>query len=613
MTWLLKRRLGFVSRVARRLWPYTIRHRNAVFAAAAATLGFIMLDLARPWVMKVVMDQVILGRPWELLPDWLTGDQHRARLLAVACLGLVVIAAVAGFLNYIRTLLLARVGQNVVADIRGDLYGQLVRLPLEFHDQQRSGDLLVRLTGDAAMMKDLLVEGVFTLTQELTRFLAIVIVMLFLHWQLSLLSVLVVPGITLLVVFYGRRLKHAARRQRAKEGKIASSVDESLAAIDVIQSFNLEGQATKRFARQSRKSLKAGLVAVRLEGAMTRWSELTMAGSTALVLFAGAHAVLRGTLSAGELLVLISYTRSLYKPLRGVVSRAARLLKSAAGGDRLLEILDAPLPELHVAPRPDAAAFGETAPFGGPSGRIEFCGVDFDFDDHRVLRGVDLEIPAGTHVALVGPNGAGKSTLLSLIPRLREPTSGQVRVDGVDVQRVDLNVLRARIAVVFQNTTLFDGTVLENVEFGAPGANREDVLAAAERAGVLQFAQLLPHGLETRVGEKGTALSGGQRQRVALARALLKDAPIVLLDEPAASLDPEAEALVTADLLGELSERTVIISAHRPETIAHVEDVVVLEDGRVSDRGLPVVVAARNDYFAKHFARSFLPTSPRHS
>ncbi len=566
----------------RRLWPYARPYRSSLALAALATFGFIVFEMLRPWPIKVVIDQVILAQPLDLLPRSL--QDSRTTLLLLSCAALLGATAIGGACAYAKTILLARVGQQVVADIRVDVHRILMELPLEYHDRHRSGDLLARLTGDTSMMREFLVEGAFTLVQQALVVVGTISVMLLLDVRLTVVTVLVLPAVAVVVAFYGKRLKQAASRQRRKEGKIAAVMGESLGAVEVVQGYDLAAETTRRFARQNRKSLKAGLAAVRMEGAMSRWTEVSLSGSTALILLVGTYRVLDDALTAGELLVVLSYARSLYKPVRGMVHRSSKLLKSAASGERLIEILSA-----RDACRETAAATEQaTLPTPSSGREIRFSEVSFSYepaheDSCPVLRSINLNIAAGEHVALIGANGSGKSTFVSLIPRLRVPSSGRVLIDGYDVQDLGVEEVRAQVSVVFQDSVLFDGTLYENVQLGRPEASHEEIVKAAVSSGVAAFANRLPRGMETRVGERGSALSGGQRQRVAVARALLRRSPIVILDEPSSALDADAETLMSSEVLATLRQRTVLIITHRAQILRRVDRVILFEDGSVRE------------------------------
>ncbi|MFQ5506851.1 MAG: ABC transporter ATP-binding protein, partial [Planctomycetota bacterium] len=438
------RHLKAVSRVLSRLLPYVRPYRSRLAIAALLTLLFIAVGIARPWPIKVVIDQVILGQDWRLLPEWLSGVEYATRLLIACCVAVLSLAALAGILGYWKTLLLASVGQRVVAKLREDLHDHLLGLSLAYHGDQRSGDLLVRMVGDTVMMRQLLVEGLFSLGQETLMVLGVLGVMAWLDPMLAVVAALVVPLIVTVMLVFGSRLRDAARKQRLKEGQIGTAIGESLTSIPVIQAYSLEEEAAKRFSRRNRKSLKAGLTASKLEGKMSGWTEISIAVGISVTLLIGVGKVRGGLLTAGELLVILSYVRALYKPLRKVVLRSSRLFKSAASGERVLEILDASLD----LPRPE-----RPIRLSSVRGEVSFSGVGFAYtEDRRVLDCVDLHLHPGEKLALLGSNGSGKTTLASLIPRLRDVDQGSVSIDGHDVRSLDLTSLRRSIAIVFQDT-----------------------------------------------------------------------------------------------------------------------------------------------------------------
>ncbi len=570
------------SSVARQLFPYTRPHRRTFFSASVCTLFFVVVDLARPWPVKIVIDQVILGEPWTVIPAALS--RNPMLLLAVSCVALLLLATLSGVLAYARTVLLAQAGHAVVADIRKDLYKRLLRMSGGFHGKHSRGDLLVRLTGDATAMKTLLVEGIFALAQELILIVGVLLVMLLLDWRLALIASVTVPAAAWIVTHYGRRLKRAAQKQRKKEGEIGNVANEALSAVSVIQAYSLHQQASRWFRERNRSSKNAGVRAARLEGSMSRWTEIAIAAGTASLLFFGARQVLDGRLTAGELIVFVSYVRAFYKPMRRLSTRSARVLKSAAAGQRVLEILQT---------TPDLVSPEHPLKVSGVRGQIELNDVWHEYSPgHPVLRGVSLSIEPGERVAVWGHNGAGKSTLAALLPRLVDPTSGVVRLDGHDVRQFDLDFMRRQFGVVFQDSVLFDGSIRENVLLGSPDASPEAIDEALARSGVATMVSRLRDGLDTAVGASGQALSGGERQRVALARALVRRAPTLLLDEPAASLDASSAVMFDRQLLDGLDGVTVLLITHHWPSVEALERVIVLDRGRVVADGPPAQARA---------------------
>jgi len=565
-----KKRLPDALRVWVRLLRYLRPHRARLGMATVATVVAVVAELAKPWPVKVVIDQVLLGQPWAAVPE---GWRDPETLTTVAVVATVLFAVLGGLAAAWRDLWLADAGQRAVGKVRRDALDAVMRQSLTFHERHRAGDLLVRLCGDAQSLRTLLVDGLFSLGREGLLLVGTFAVMLALDWRLALAAIAVLPVVGILLALFSTRLRTAAQKQRKKEGQLAASAHETLAAVPVVQAYGLEAVAARGFQKQNRRSARAGLQATRLEGRLGLATDVTIALGTAFVLLLGIDRVRDGALTPGELLVVFTYARSFYRPIRKGLGRSAAMVKAAASGERVLELLEAP-GSLPVPARPIALPRAR--------GEVTFRDVHFRHDSGRdVLHGVDLVLRAGEHVALAGGNGAGKTTLASLLPRLRDVSGGAVLLDGVDVRELDLAELRAHVAVVFQETVLFEGTLLENIQLGDPEAPEAAVLAAAELAGVAEFAARLEDGLATRVGPRGADLSGGERQRVALARALLRDPAVFVLDEPTNGLDAAAESHVRERLLPRLRGRTVLLITHDPRLLQAADRVVRLHDGRI--------------------------------
>lgn len=567
----LRPRLRQTFAVWTRLLPYLRPHRGSLLAAATLTLVAVAIELVRPWPIKLVVDQVLLAQEWAVLPASWRGDGDLLTTLAIAAT--LTLALLGGLAAFWRDLWLAKAGQRAVSAVRSDALDAVLAQSLPFHERHRAGDLLVRLCGDAQNLRTLLVDGLFALGREALLVLGTLLVMLVLDWRLALGALGVLPVVGLLSALASVRLRRAARKQRKKEGQLATSAHETLSAVAVIQAYGLEAAAADTFGRQNRRSARAGLAATRIEGKLGLATDLALALGIAFVLWLGVARVRAGALTPGELLVVLAYVRSFYRPIRKGLGRSAAVVKAAAAGERVLELLDArtalPAP---VQPRE----------LGAVRGAVTLRGVHFAHDGGReVLRGIDLQVAAGEHVALVGGNGAGKTTLAALLPRLRDPSSGSIAIDGVDLRELALSTVRSAVAVVLQETVLFAGSLRDNVRLGRPGADDAAVFAACRLAGVDTIAARLPQGLDTEVGERGAELSGGERQRVALARALVRDAAVYVFDEPTTGLDAEAEALLCERILPHLRQRTVLLITHEVRLRHAVDRVVQLHDGRI--------------------------------
>lgn len=563
--------------VWRRLFPYLGAYRSRLIAAFSLTSIVVLAELAKPWPLKVVIDQVLGDEPWAILPESMTGKENAGSLALLAGGAVLFFSIITGFASYFRDLWLAETGQKVVNRIRRHALDRMLLMSLRWHEQRRRGDLLLRLVSDASQLRTLLIDGLFSLMREGLLVGGTLVVMLIMDWRLGLMAVAVMPAIAVMTSLFGVKLRSAARKQRAKEGDLATSVHETMSAIPVIQAYGLEEQAADAFTKANRKSAKAGLAATRLEGRLGIGAETALALGIGLTLSYGALRVSASNsdLTAGDLLVMLAYVRSFYKPIRKAMQRSSAMIKAAAAGERILHLLDA-VPDLPWPEKPQTLA--------QIRGEITIDHVSFQHGDGRqVLSNASLRIPAGQHVALLGANGSGKTTLATLLPRLRDVDAGSVRIDGVDVRQLSPVQLRSSVALVFQETVLFDATLRENIVMGRPEATDQEVEAAAKCSGVTVYSDRWEHGLETEVGERGAGLSGGERQRVALARALVRDAAIVVLDEPTTGLDAANEERLCTEVLARLRGKTVLLITHNPRVLSAVDRVVRLVDGKLVD------------------------------
>ncbi len=591
MTSLLARSLrGIVPamRVFPQFLPYMKGEGRRLGLATLTMVGASLATLAMPIPIALVFDGVLFRKRATGLSEWVKGidhDQGTGTALAMLAAAFLVIVGIAAALDFARVMLSADVAQRVVYRVRRAAFANLMRQPPAFYKRQRSGDLLMRLSGDVAMLRDMLVPAVLDGAQQTIVLVGMVVVIVAISPKLALVALGVIPLLGITFVLGGRRLTEVSREQRKREGRLAAWAAEAFHAMSVVQAFGREKDVEERFGASNRKSLKAGLKARRIEAGIGRTVDVLTGIGTCGVLVWGAFEVRALTLSAGELLVVMAYLRQVYRPLRTFGKISARTAKAAACGERVLECLSL---RASIADAPDA----QTLP--AIVGEIELEDVTVEPEPGiRALDRVSLRIRPRERVALVGPSGSGKSTLLSLIPRLVDPSAGIVRIDGHDLRSVRLVDLRRGIAVAFQEPGLLGDTLRDNVAFGAEGANEEEIERAARRAGVDLVARTRELGLDAPVAERGAALSGGERQRVSLARMALRDAPIVLLDEPFSSLDAERRASLEETLEPLLVGRTAIVATHHLDRLAAFDRVVVLDRGRVVGDGPPAQVVER--------------------
>ena len=563
-------------RIAALLRPYW----KSMVVALLAVVGETITDVLQPWPLKIVVDNVVQSKPlrgWlgRLVSTLFAGDTTATLKFAVAAVALVaILGALSG---YVEKYFTTRVGQWIVHDLRQAVYQHLQRLSIAEHSSSRKGELLSRMTSDISSIQDFVSNALLGIFVDVLTLVAMIGIMSYLNWRLTLLSLVTMPALLLVANFFTPRIKRATRAVRKKEGELLSSVTEVLSAIQVVQAYGQEDYENRRFAAESREHVEAGLQARTTKATLSPLVDIIVACGTCLVLWFGAKLALAGSLTAGDLVVFLSYLKNMYKPMRDLSKMNDALSKASIGYERVQELLGT---ESRVRDRPDA----RQAPVF--KGRIEFDHVTFAFDGGKpILSDVTLTIEAGQVVAFVGPSGAGKTSIVNLIPRFHEPQSGQVRIDNRDIREYTLKSLRDQISFVLQDTNLFRATVWENLAYGKPDAAIEDTILAAQMANAHDFILEMPQGYATMVGERGVTLSGGQRQRIAIARAIVRNTPILILDEATSGLDAVSERTVTEALDRLMKGRTSVIIAHHLDTIRHADVIFVVKDAEIVERG----------------------------
>jgi ATP-binding cassette subfamily B protein/subfamily B ATP-binding cassette protein MsbA len=565
------------------LRPYRGRTLLILFLVAAGNV----LTLVMPWPLKVIVDHVLGQQP---MPSWLAALLSEAlaetgALLAAAIIAAVLIELAAAALGFAENYVSIDAGQRMVNDLRADLYAHLQRLSLAFHSRQRVGDLIHRVLADTFALQSLVIHGFLPVVSAATMLVGMAVIMVRMNTELAVLTLALVPILGVVVGVVGSRIKWAATQAREEEGAIYARAQEDLASIPVIQAFTREDETTRRFVGASHSSLRAFLRLYNIQTLFGSTVTALLGIGSALLLYAGARDVQSGTLSVGTLLIFLAYLRSIYTPVSRLVGSWGTVRAAEASAERVIEVLEtAP----QIVERPGAPALPSVR------GRITFEGVSFAYEpDRPILDEVSFEAEPGETVAVVGPTGVGKTTLAALLLRFLDPTLGRVTIDGHDLRDVLLRSVRAQIGLVLQEPLLLSTTVRDNIAIGRPGASDEDIVDAAHEARAHDFIAKLPQGYDTPLGERGIRLSGGERQRLSLARAFLKDAPILVLDEPTSALDAETEALVVERVAALAKGRTTVIIAHRLSTLRGADQVLVIEEGRIAERGRWEALLAR--------------------
>jgi ATP-binding cassette, subfamily B, bacterial len=565
--------LTLFGRLLRQARPYW-KHIAALFVVSLLASP---LALLAPLPLKIAVDSGLGAHPVPgflaaVLPEALTRSRTAVLVLAA---GLVIAVAVASQLQDLASALLrAYTGEKLVLSFRARLFRHVQRLSLAYHDTRGTSDSIYRIQSDAAAIQYIAIDGIIPFLAAGATFVAMAVVMARIDWQLALVAVAVSPVHLLVARAYRLRLRSRSREVKRLESAALSLVQETLGAVRVVKAFGQEERQEQRFIHRSTEGMRARLRLAYAEGRLGLLTKLTIAGGTAATLLIGARHVQSGVLTLGELLLMMGYLSQFYGPVATIGKKVASLQSHLASAERALALLD----EV-----PDVAERADARPLARASGAVSFRGVSFGYGGERpVLHDVSFDVAPGARVGIVGATGAGKTTLVNLLTRFYDPTAGQILLDGLDLRDYRLADLRNQFAIVLQEPVLFSVSIAENIAYARPDASREEVVRAAQAANAHDFILGLPQGYETLVGERGMRLSGGERQRVSLARAFLKDAPILILDEPTSSVDAKTEAAII-DAMERLARgRTSFVIAHREGMLRHSDVLLHLARGRVT-------------------------------
>lgn len=559
-------------------------HRRQLWLGLAAIVGEGFADLMEPWPLKIVLDDVIPGNhPHKGSHGWLmTGIHHIAgtdhlHILAFACISVLVIAVIDAVCSYGEKYVTTTVGQWVTHDLRGRLYSQVQRLSLAYHDRSQTGDLISRVTSDIDSIQSFIVSGLLSILVDIIMLVGMIVILFYLSWKLTLIALAIVPILFTIVYTYTRRVKKASREVRKREGKMISVVQEVLGSMRVVKAFSRENYEVQRLEGESLETVEAALTARTLKAKLVPMVNIvTGIGTCAVLYFGGTTAITYG-LTGGSIFIFLNYISKMYKPMQDISKIMDSYSKADIGYERIKEVIE------NENEMRDAPGAKKAPRFRGD---IVFDHVDFSYgEDRQILHDINMHVEAGTMVALVGPTGSGKSTLVNLVPRFYDPTSGVVRIDGMDVKTLQQRSLRDQISFVLQDTVLFSGTIWDNIAYGRPEATSAEIKKAADIANATEFIEKLPEKFNTILGERGMTLSGGQRQRIAIARAVVRNSPILILDEPSSGLDAESEQLVFEALDRLMHAKTSIVIAHRLSTIRKACCIYVVKDGEIAESG----------------------------
>lgn len=567
------------KRLLKYIKPYLGRFGLAIICIVVASGA----NLYLPWIIKDMIDKVLAEK-----------DMAMLNFISVS---IVIVFAIRGVFYYGQSYLVSYIGQRVVVDVREVMFRKFQRMPMAYFDKHQTGETMSYLTNDVGAIQAALVDNLIEMFTEGAVLIGSIVMMLYLDWKLTLLTLVTVPLVGFSMKIFGKKIKSTSRVIQEKLADITSLLQESISSIRVVKSFVREKYEIDRFKVENELNFRATMKNVQFTSLLTPTVEFLAALAVTLIVWFGGYEVVNGMITAGSLVAFLTYAVNLANPIKRLSRIYGRLQKAMAAVDRIFIVLD--LPET-VNDKPNSI---ELPPI---KGNVRVENVTFSYDGvHNALENVNLEVKSGQMIAFVGPSGAGKSTIANLIPRFYDVTSGAIKIDGFDIRDVKIDSLREQIGIVPQETLLFSTTVMENIRYGRLDATDEEVIAAARAANAEKFILELPNGYQTQIGERGLNLSGGQRQRMAIARAMLKNPQILILDEATSALDTESEKIVQAALDELMKGRTSFVIAHRLSTIFGADKIFVIDKGKICESGTHKELLALNGVYSNLYNIQF--------
>ena len=589
------------GRVLSLIWSLLKPYRSSLVIILAAMLVQTAMSVATPWPLKIILDNVVGERklpPWldDFLRSFMTGGS-KMQIAAAAAIATILIALLGAAASYLANYYTTSVGQWVANDLRLRTYHHLQQLSLSYYNTHEMGTLLSTITADVQTIQNFASSSTLGILVDMFTIVAMLVIMFWLNWDFTMIAVGVTPFMLLMVSRFKKAVKKATREVRKQQSNVVAVVQQGLESMRVVKAFGRQDLEQEELSEVSKATVEAALKARRVKALLSPIVTVTVSLCSAFVLWRSSSLILQGAMTAGALTVFLSYLTKFFKPVQDLATMTNTIAQTAVGVERVRAILEASdVIEERVGAR-------EPQPL---KGEIKFENVAFAYNkDAPVLTDVNFEIKAGQMVGVVGPTGGGKSTIVSLSPRFYDPSAGKVSVDGVDIRDYKIHGLRNQIAYVLQETVLFRGTVAENIAYGRGSATRDEIVEAAKLANADEFIGKMPQGYDTMVGDRGDTLSGGQRQRIGIARALIRNNPILILDEPTAALDTESEQLVMEALERLMKGRTVITIAHRLSTIRNSDKIVVLKGGVVAEEGTHDELIAKGGVYAELYHIQF--------
>ncbi|MDJ0680426.1 MAG: ABC transporter ATP-binding protein [Xenococcaceae cyanobacterium MO_167.B52] len=596
----LKQGISGIQRIIRHFFPQIRQQGGLITVCFLALLVETAVRLLEPWPLKFIFDEIIVkefqveNSQLSFLDNLkvpLLDDLNVVTLLVLSVVAIVIIAFVRATTAYVSATGMAVAATRVMSEIRGNLYSHIQSLSLSFHNKAKTGDLITRVTYDIERLREVIVISALPLLTNILTMIGMLAVMIWLNIQLALIAVIIFPLFLITTTTMSKRIHKVARKQRKREGAMAANAAETLGAIKVVQALSLQSRLEKTFAQQNQKSLKESAKTQKLKAGQERLVEILVAVATACVLWRGVQLVREGAVTPGDLLVFITYLKVAFKPMRQLAKYTGQIAKAIASGERIIDLLEIV---------PEVKDTKDSYPAPCFRGVVEFKNVSFSYepDQQNIINNISLRAEPGQKIALVGASGGGKSTLVSLLLRLYDPNEGQVFLDGADICEYTLDSLRSQISIVLQDSILFAASIRDNIAYGCNHATDREIMIAARLANAHEFIMNLPDGYDTVVGERGATLSGGQRQRIAIARAAIRNAPIVILDEPTVGLDNQSEQIVTEALDRLTQTSTTFLITHDLRNAQNADQILYLEGGNILEQGTHQELIKQGKHYA---------------